>query len=46
VLVPEAAVIAELAGQASHWVPAEQLEPIYLREFSFVKAPPPRVIPG
>lgn len=38
---------ATLAVAAAEWVavPAERLAPIYLRDASFVKAPPPRVIP-
>lgn len=46
VLLPSAAVMAELACQSFTPVPAEMLEPIYLREVSFVKAPPARVIPA
>lgn len=42
VLIPDAAVIAELAGSRTDFLPGDQLEPIYLREVSFVKAPPPR----
>jgi tRNA threonylcarbamoyl adenosine modification protein YeaZ len=42
VLVPDAAVLAELAAGRSDFVPAEQLEPVYLRAVNFVKAPPPR----
>ncbi len=43
VLVPQAEFIARLAF-ATAPVPGEELEPIYLRETSFVKAPPPRII--
>jgi tRNA threonylcarbamoyl adenosine modification protein YeaZ len=42
VLIPDAAVIAELAAGRNDFLPGDQLEPIYLREVSFVKAPPPR----
>jgi hypothetical protein len=35
-----------LAGRGSDFVPAEKLEPIYLREIAFVKAPPPRAMPA
>ncbi len=41
---PEARTIATLAGEQQCFVSADQLEPIYLRETSFVKAPPPRTI--
>jgi tRNA threonylcarbamoyl adenosine modification protein YeaZ len=43
-LVPDAAVLAELAVGRIDFVSGEKLEPIYLREVSFVKAPPPRII--
>jgi len=39
-----AAVLARLASQRSDSIPGEKLEPIYLRETAFVKAPTPRVI--
>jgi tRNA threonylcarbamoyl adenosine modification protein YeaZ len=42
---PSAAVIAELASKRNDFVAAERLEPIYLRETTFVKAPPARTIP-
>jgi tRNA threonylcarbamoyl adenosine modification protein YeaZ len=45
-LFPDAAVLGQLAGRRTGFVPAEKLEPIYLREIAFVKAPPPRVIPA
>ena len=41
-LGPDAAVLAELAAGRSDFVPGEALEPIYLRETTFLKAPPPR----
>lgn len=41
-----AAVLAQLAAARSDFVPGEQLQPIYLRETTFVKAPPPRVLPA
>ena len=44
VLFPEADITAELALAQNHFAGAEQLEPIYLRETAFVKAPPPRRI--
>lgn len=41
---PSAMTIAELASEARTPVPGEALEPVYLREISFVKAAPPRVL--
>jgi tRNA threonylcarbamoyladenosine biosynthesis protein TsaB len=41
-LFPDASALAELAATRTHFVVGEQLEPIYLRPISFVKAPPPR----
>ena len=43
-LFPEAAMLGEIAASRCGFVPGEMLEPIYLRESSFVKAPPPRVV--
>ncbi len=43
-LEPDAAMLARLAARRDDVVAGEQLEPIYLRETNFVKAPPPRVI--
>jgi tRNA threonylcarbamoyladenosine biosynthesis protein TsaB len=42
---PTALVVATLASTRSDFVPGEKLEPIYLRETAFVKAPPPRFAP-
>jgi tRNA threonylcarbamoyladenosine biosynthesis protein TsaB len=39
---PGAATVAGLASQRSDFLAGERLEPIYLRETTFVKAPPPR----
>ena len=39
---PRAAMLGQLAGGRTGFVPGEQLQPIYLRETTFVKAPPPR----
>ena len=39
---PTAAVIAGMASMRSDYLPGEKLEPIYLRETAFLKAPPPR----
>jgi len=43
-LAPDAAMTGMLAARVAA-VPVEQLEPVYLREAKFVKAPPPRAIP-
>src|SRR5579859_464894 len=45
ILTPNAAALAQLASTRSDFVPGEKLEPIYLRETTFVKAPPLRLIP-
>jgi tRNA threonylcarbamoyladenosine biosynthesis protein TsaB len=42
---PSALVLARMAAAATEFVTGEALEPIYLRQISFVKAPPPRAIP-
>ncbi|MGD1086414.1 MAG: tRNA (adenosine(37)-N6)-threonylcarbamoyltransferase complex dimerization subunit type 1 TsaB [Verrucomicrobiota bacterium] len=44
-LHPEAATLGRLAGGRVDFVPGEKLEPIYLRETDFKKAPTPRIIP-
>jgi tRNA threonylcarbamoyl adenosine modification protein YeaZ len=44
-LRPEARMVAQLAAGRQDFVHGDQLEPIYLRESQFVKAPPLRVIP-
>ena len=41
---PNAAALAVLAVDRDDFVAGEKLEPIYLRETSFVKAPPTRII--
>jgi tRNA threonylcarbamoyl adenosine modification protein YeaZ len=45
VLFPSAAFLGRLALQRQDFVAGDKLEPIYLRETTFVKAPPPRVLP-
>ena len=45
-LFPDAAMVGQLASGRSDFVPGDRLEPIYLRETRFVKAPPPRIIPS
>ncbi len=44
VMFPDAATIAQLAAGRTDFVTGDKLEPVYLRETSFVKAPPPRFI--
>lgn len=41
-LSPSAGELGQLASQRSNFQPGEKLEPIYLRETAFVKAPPAR----
>ena len=42
---PRAAMLAKLALNRTEFVSAQNLEPIYLRQTQFVKAPPPRIVP-
>jgi tRNA threonylcarbamoyladenosine biosynthesis protein TsaB len=42
ILFPQAAMLATLATQRTDFMPGEKLEPVYLRETNFVKAPPAR----
>ena len=42
VLYPSAAMVARLAGDRADFVPGERLQPIYMRETTFVKAPAAR----
>jgi tRNA threonylcarbamoyl adenosine modification protein YeaZ len=44
-IFPQAATLARLAAERSDFVPGEKLDPIYLRETTFVKAPPTRPLP-
>ena len=44
VIFPRAATAGRLAMTRGEFVPGEKLEPIYLREITFIKAPPPRVV--
>jgi tRNA threonylcarbamoyl adenosine modification protein YeaZ len=41
-IFPDAATLAIVAAGRSDFLPGDKLEPIYLRETAFVKAPPPR----
>jgi tRNA threonylcarbamoyladenosine biosynthesis protein TsaB len=43
-LFPQAAMLATRAAQRTDFVAGEKLEPIYLRETNFVKAPPTRTM--
>ena len=45
-LFPSAASLGRLAASRADFLPGEKLEPIYLRETNFVKAPPLRVLPA
>jgi tRNA threonylcarbamoyl adenosine modification protein YeaZ len=44
IVFPRAAILGQLAFAHTDFIPGEKLEPIYLRETQFVKAPPPRII--
>jgi tRNA threonylcarbamoyladenosine biosynthesis protein TsaB len=43
-LYPDAAVLGSLAGARADFVSGDKLEPIYLRETAFKKAPPLRIL--
>jgi tRNA threonylcarbamoyladenosine biosynthesis protein TsaB len=43
-LYPDAAILGRLASTRQDFVPGEKLDPIYLRETAFKKAPPTRVV--
>ena len=43
---PDASTLGQLAAKRTNFLTGDKLEPIYLREASFVKAPPLRVIPS
>ena len=45
IVFPQAATLARLAAKRSDFVSGEKLDPIYLRETTFVKAPPARPLP-
>lgn len=42
---PQATAVGRLALTRTDFIPGEKLEPIYLREAKFVKAPPSRALP-
>lgn len=45
ILFPTAATLAQMAAQRQDFIPGNLLNPIYLRETTFVKAPPTRHLP-
>ncbi len=45
IVFPQAATLARLASTRSDFLPGEKLDPIYLRETTFAKAPPSRPLP-
>jgi tRNA threonylcarbamoyl adenosine modification protein YeaZ len=45
-LTPAGADLGRLAAGRSDFVTGEKLQPLYLRAITFVKAPPPRVLPA
>lgn len=45
-MFPRASTVGTLALARENFVPGEKLEPIYLRDPQFVKAPAPRLLPG
>ena len=44
IVFPRAAILGQMALVRNDFISGEKLEPIYLRETKFVKAPPPRII--
>jgi tRNA threonylcarbamoyl adenosine modification protein YeaZ len=44
IVFPRAETLACLASGRTDFAPPDKLEPIYLRETKFVKAPPPRIV--
>jgi len=45
ILFPRAATLGKLALKKTEFIEGQHLEPIYLRKSSFLKAPPPRILP-
>jgi tRNA threonylcarbamoyl adenosine modification protein YeaZ len=43
-IFPTSAILAKLARNRTDFISGDKLEPIYLRETKFVKAPPPRIV--
>jgi tRNA threonylcarbamoyl adenosine modification protein YeaZ len=46
IVFPRAAALARMVSGRSDFLTGDKLEPIYLRETRFVKAPPPRLFPS
>lgn len=46
IVFPQAATLARLAITRSDFVSGDKLDPIYLRETTFAKAPPARILPA
>ena len=44
-IYPRALMLCRLALNLNNFIAGQKLEPIYLRETKFVKAPPPRIVP-
>ncbi len=44
IVFPRAETVARLALERKHFVSGEMLEPVYLRETQFIKAPAPRIV--
>jgi tRNA threonylcarbamoyl adenosine modification protein YeaZ len=44
IVFPRAAMLGRMALTRTNFISGEKLEPIYLRETKFIKAPPPRII--
>lgn len=44
-IFPRAATLGRLASSRADFIAGEKLEPIYLRETKFIKAPPARIVP-
>lgn len=45
IVFPSAEILGRLATERNDFIAGEKLEPIYLRQTTFVKAPPPRILP-
>jgi tRNA A37 threonylcarbamoyladenosine modification protein TsaB len=44
IVFPSAATLGRMALARTNFISGEKMEPIYLRETQFVKAPPPRIL--
>jgi tRNA threonylcarbamoyl adenosine modification protein YeaZ len=45
IVFPDAKILGQIAAMRTDYLAGEKLEPIYLREANFAKAPPPRTLP-